>query len=231
MRRFIAVLVVLCSGCASYVTPGGPASLAVNEKADDARVEPSPAFPVKLGIVRVQAADYRSQSTQAEGRGRFRILSASEPPDAEPLRAIAQWPAVRAVATLDPELLPPPYESLDLLRLAAAKTQADLLLVYTVTTRFQIRDQPLAPLATLAIGKLGDGEAQIQATAAAVLIDVRSGYRYPPFEGSARFAEAASAWTDIATVERKRIATEQEAITALLAAGEKHWRDTVGRYQ
>src|SRR3546814_15166274 len=60
-----AVVAFLCAGCASYMTPGGPAPLAelAGANASDAAEQPSPQFPLNLVAVRLQAADYRSFST------------------------------------------------------------------------------------------------------------------------------------------------------------------------
>src|SRR3546814_5634778 len=68
-----AVVAFLCAGCASYMTPGGPAPLAelAGANASDAAEQLSPQFPLNLVAVRLQAAVYRSLSTTGYGEGRF----------------------------------------------------------------------------------------------------------------------------------------------------------------
>src|SRR3546814_5131979 len=82
LRNVIAYAVVafLCAGCASYMTPGGPAPLAelAGANASDAAEQPSPQFPLNLVAVRLQAADYRSLSTTGYGEGRFSVIARSE---------------------------------------------------------------------------------------------------------------------------------------------------------
>ena len=141
MRTFAvasAMSLLFCAGCASYTTPGGPVKLAEISRVDDemASRQPSPKFPASIGVVRVQAPRYASASTGSYGKGAFSLVTAQELIGDPQLAAIGGWASVGKVQTLDPNLLPSKFDSLDDLRLAAAKLQIDVLLVTTVDTVF-----------------------------------------------------------------------------------------------
>lgn len=220
---------VFCAGCASYATPGGPAPLSALNPGE---ASAAPAFPpvvnhpVQVTLVRVQAADYAALSAERIGNGGFSVVVPAERA-ARPLKAVAQWPWVEKAEALKPALLPERLNTLDDLRLAAAKNLADLLVVYTVDTQFEIDGRALAPLADLSTGKAPDGSAAIRSGAVAVLIDVRSGYRYGQVEASARTDDLSGAWLTAGALDRKRMDTEQQAVDALLQAAGAMWRQAV----
>src|SRR3546814_13593871 len=136
------------------MTPGGPAPLAelAGANASDAAEQPSPQFPLNLVAVRLQAADYRSLSTTGYGEGRFSVIAPPELLTPPQLQSLAQWPQIATAAIFDAALLPEKFDSLADLRLAAAKMQADVLLVYTIATTLPVDGPPLAPAHKVAPG-------------------------------------------------------------------------------
>lgn len=220
---------VFCAGCASYAAPGGPAPMAALvavENADGAPLPPTVNRPVSVNLVRVQAADYAALSADRVATGAFSVVMPTERA-ARPLKTVARWPLVEKVETLRPALLPERLNTLDDLRLAAAKNLADLLIVYTVDTRFELDGRAVEPLADLPTGKAPDGNAAITSAASVVLIDVRTGFRYGSTQASARTDDLSGAWLTGTSLDRKRLDTEQLAIDALLSDAEKIWRGVV----
>lgn len=232
MRHLLVLVAIFCAGCASYRTPGAATAPAQLDRADAAEIaarQPSPQFPLKIGVVRVQAAHYQSNSAAGLGAGRFSVLDPQELLRDAQLRAISQWPSVAGAAAVDPGLLPARLDAMDDLRLAAAKMQADVLLVYTVDTRFLSKTQPYAPGSKLSLGKAPDAPS-IATEAAAVFVDVRTGFVYGAMQ-AAKSAPVGAAWNAAKTLDAKRLDVEAQTFSALLEEADKIWGGLVSRYQ
>jgi hypothetical protein len=226
MKRSALLLVGLLSGCASYVTPGGPVKLDDINRADIAEVaarRPAANFPARIAVVRVQAPDYRSPSTEPYASGRFSIVTAQELMLEQQFEDMSKWPQVVAVAPVSRLLLPASVQSLDDLRVSAAKLQADVLLVYTVDTLFKVSGRSYAPLALISLGLVPDRDAYITATASAVFVDVRTGFTYGAAEGTARASELTNVWGTIDGIDRRRLEVETKAFRALMVESTKTW--------
>jgi hypothetical protein len=234
MKLMLLGLMVLCAGCASYVTPGAGVRLQDIDRADIAAVaarKPSPNFPARLAIVRVQAPNYESYSGQSYGTGRFSVLTTQEVITDDGMKTFGSWPSLAGVVPINSLLLPTRFESLDDLRLSAAKVQADIVLVYTVDTSFRILGRSYGPLAAISLGTLPDRDAHVTATASALFIDVRTGFVYGVAEGTAKVSDLTSFWGSNATVDRKRIEAEQLAVGKLLSEAAMTWLGVSRQYQ
>ncbi len=234
MKILALLLTLLCTGCASYVTPGGPVNLADIDRADiaaAAALEPSPNFPARLAIVRVQASEYSSYSSRSHGRGRFSVVTSEELLGDTDLKSIESWPSLAGVVSLNRLLLPAYFDSLDDLRLGAAKLQADVLLVYTLDTTFLVLGRKYAPLSPISLGILPDRDAFVAATASAVFVDVRTGFIYGAAESTAQVSNLTNVWSSRATVDRKRLEAEQQSLGKLLTAAATTWAGTSRQYQ
>ncbi|SER06818.1 hypothetical protein SAMN04488038_11531 [Solimonas aquatica] len=237
MRLALLLLPLLCAACstAAYRTPGGPAPLADIGRSEAQLLiaqPPSPRFPVRLSLVRVQAPAYQSFSGKALGSGRYSVLPVPGLPDAQPLAAVASWPKVAAAAPLDLTLLPSRLESLEDLRLAAAKTQADVLMVYTLDTAFARHGEPYAPRAELKLDpKSPPQDLVIQSQALALFIDVRTGYQYAQVQARTQLGELTAALASAAALDDKRREAEQAAFAALLQQAQQAWNGIASRYE
>lgn len=235
MRTLVSMLLAagLCSACASYVTPGGAARLAdLNPPGAAAEVsrQPSPSFPVRLGLIRVQAPQYVSFSSAGIGEGRFSVVDAAELLDDAQLQKLAAWTQVARASTLDTALLPASFESLDDLRLAAAKMQVDILLAYTVDTTFKTAARQYEPRSKLSLGDKPE-EAAVASTVSAAFVDVRTGFTYATVRAQAQAGDLAAAWTSATALDGKRLAVERQAFGAFAVEAEKTWALIVGRYR
>lgn len=235
MRNVIAIIAValLCGGCASYMTPGGPAPLPQIAGGDvgDTAQQPSPQFPLNLVAVRVQAPAYRSLTTRGYGKGHFSVITPPELMEAPQLQALVQWPQVAKVSVFDASLLPEKFGSLADLRFAAAKMQADVLLVYTVATSFRVNGHDRDPGGKIALGDKPDADAAVTSIASLAFVDVRTGFTYGATQASATVDGLADAWSSDAALDAKRLDAERQAFAALLVAAGKSWNGIVGRYQ
>jgi hypothetical protein len=220
------------SACASYVVPGGPVQLESINRADIAEIaarKPVAAFPAHLAVVRVQASTYRSYTSNAFGTGAFVVLPTQELLSEQHLADIGRWPGVAATGPIGRMLLPARLESIDDLRLAAAKLQADIVMIYTIDTTFRVQGRSYGPLGVISLGIAPDRDAHVTSTASVVFTDVKSGYTYGVAESTAKASGLTNAWGSRETIDRKRIATEQEAFSQLLLEAEKTWKGIVAK--
>ena len=237
MTRAVALLALAAAlgGCAAakYVTPGGPARLDSIDRADIAEVaarQPAASFPARIAVVRVQAADYRSSTAEPLATGRFAVVPTKELISDDELRAIGEWDDVAAVAPLSKLLLPAKLESIEDLRLAAAKLQADVLLVYTIDTSFRVQGRGYGPLAVLSLGLVPDRDAYVTSTASAIFVDVRTGFVYGVAEATEKQSGLTTAWSSSDTVDAKRIAAERGAGRLLLTEARQTWSGIVAEH-
>lgn len=192
--------------------------------------KPSPNFPVRIAIARVQAPQYKSYSSESFGSGRYSVVTTQELITEEHFERFAKWPGVAGVAPINRLLLPANLDSLDDLRLAAAKLQADVLLVYTLDTSFRVQGRAYGPLSVISLGLAPDRDAFITSTASALFTDVRTGFIYGVAEATAKASGLTNAWGSSDTVDKKRLEAEEQAFTLLIPQAEKTWAGIAKQY-
>jgi hypothetical protein len=236
LRISSAALVLLTVSCASYRTPGAGVSAGNLATADGDIAElmsrvPAAEFPVRLAIVRVQSTGYYSYSNQCYGQGRFCVVTTRDIETDSDIAKIASWPMILDIAALSRLLLPAQLNTLKDLRLAAASVKTDMLLVYSVDTRFTVESTEIGPLALISLGFLPNKKAHVATTASSVLVDVRTGFVYGSAEATAREQQRATVWSSTSAVEKARSKTEVEAFQKLLPEIEKLWKGVVEHHQ
>ncbi|NKF22984.1 hypothetical protein [Solimonas marina] len=218
------------SGCAGYATPGGPAPLDQIKDGSIAgagTLQPALNLPARLAVARVQAPGYKSQVAEAGDGKRYGFVGGDHSPSAAQLQMLEHWASVDDVDALAPALVPASLDSLESVRFAAAKIQADVLLAYTYDTHFEVDGKPQAPASKL---KLGDApkNASIVSTASALFVDVRTGYVFGRASGSATVGDLGDAWHDAESLDAKRIDAENEAFKAMATQAEQVWARIAG---
>jgi len=229
----LIVIVLFYTGCASYVTPGGPVNLADINRTDVAEAasrKPSPNFPARLAIARVQAPQYKSYTSDSYGSGRFSVVTTQELLTEDQIEGMSKWPSVAGVAPINRLLVSPNLDSLDDLRVSAAKLQADVMLVYTIDTSFRVQGRVYAPLAVLSLGIAPDRDAHVTSTASALFTDVRTGFVYGLSEATAKATGLTNVWASSNTVDLKRLEAEREAFTLLIPQLQKTWMGIEKQY-
>jgi hypothetical protein len=214
----------LCS-CSTYVTPGKQADLSLFtdpkvKKAYAAR--PAMKLPANIAVVRVQGSGYCSDSVKGTGSGAYSVITSRDIETEKDLDAIAKLPQISGVVTLNRMLLPGHLSSDIDLREAAAKLQTDAILLYTLDTEFSDHDV-IAPLTTLSLGLLPNTHYKISSSAAAVLMDARTGYIYGALEESANRSGLTIAWGSSDAIASARKKAEREALDKLLASFPGFW--------
>jgi hypothetical protein len=223
------------SACGThYLTPSGPADLSRLSNSssgirDAFAAKPEAHFPANLAVVRVQAPQYQSYAARGYGDGEFSLVTVRDFEDDSHMKRLQGMPNVAGVVTPNRLLIPAKLKGNEQLREAAAQLQADILLVYTIDTGF-FDQQKSAPLALISLGFLPTKNVRVSSTAAALLIDVRSGFIYGAAEDTQRAEQFASVWTTTTAVDETRRKTERAAFENLLGEIEKLWSGVVSKH-
>lgn len=242
-RAFIPIVsVALFSGCAEYHAPGGPAdfrALGVSAEAQKASTpadlnaaferKPLAGFPANIAVARVQAPGYRSDTAQGWGQGAYSIVLTRDVEPDDAIERLHKLPMIRGIAPIGRLLMPAQLNSDKELREAAARLQADMLLIYTLDTSFHERDAA-KPITVITLGLSPTQVTDVVTTASAVLMDTRSGFVYGVSETSAKQSGIASAWTSESAIDHDRQKTEAEAFEKLVGEIEKMWKGTVAEF-
>jgi hypothetical protein len=230
---FAAAGPLLLNSCSTYVTPGGRADFSTFtepglKKAYQAR--PAAKFPAHLVVTRVQDSGYRSYSSNSYGRGKYSVITQRDLERDEDIDRITALPGIAQVGMLNRLLLPNSLGSDLELRQAAAKLHADLLLIYTLDTSLADRDL-LPPLTTISLGLSPTKKYTVTSTAAALLMDARTGYVYGVLEETGERKGVAMAWGSRETMDAARIKAERDAFEKLLNAFEPFWKRVYQRHR
>jgi len=217
----------LLGGCfGGYHTPGAAFRLEGGPPAGTVVGGALLEVPAHLALARVQGAGYRSYSAQARGQGPYSVLV--PPADAETLAALGRWPGVSEVTAIESAVLPASLESLDDLRFAAAKLGADVLLLYSIATTFEVDGKAVPAAAVLKPGKAPDA-ARLYAEASGQFIDVRSGLVNATVSGSAALEDLATSWSSAEALDARRLEAERAALQKLLEDAQQRWTALAAR--
>jgi hypothetical protein len=227
-----ALLALALGGCATYRTPGAGVNLGEFSRgdADIAEImkrEPAASFPARVAIARVEQGGYSSHGADCFGKGRLCLVTVHEVETDADFEQLASLPQVAGSVPLSRMLLPEAINSVKDLRIAAASLKTDMLLLYSIDTRFHVESADIGPLALLSLGFLPNKKAHVTATASAVLIDVRTGFVYGAAEASAKREQRATLWTSEAAIDDARLKAERGAFEGLLSEYDKLWRGVV----
>jgi hypothetical protein len=236
----ICTLGSMMAGCAaSYAVPGSGVQMAeigVSTKdngdpgiAQSMARRPMARFPTGLAAVRIQSTGYHSETAQTFGTGKFCVVTTRDVEKDEQIEQLMKLPMVTGIAPVNRLLLPERLNSEMDLRQAAAALHADILLVYTLDTAFQVQDKA-APLSVITLGLSPTQNASVICTASAVLLDTRNGYLYGVAEATDHSNQIASAWTSEAAVDAARRRTESGAFAKLVVELQKTWGAVVRSY-
>lgn len=231
----VAAICLALTGCATYTTPGAGVAVANLSAADQDIAEtlsrePAASFPVRIALARVQAPGYVSGSNACFGLGRYCVVTARDIETEADLARIQALEGVVGAIPVNRLLLPQELNSIKDLRLAAAKLKADLVLVYSLDTRFSVDSKPLGPLAVVSLGFMKNKTAQVTTTASAVIFDVRSEFVYGVAEFTATENQEATIWSSGAAIDSARTKTEQQAFNGLMAEIEEVWTGVLNEH-
>jgi hypothetical protein len=226
----LAVLLTFTlTGCATrYVTPGGPVDLASISNPEIRRqfeVKPASPFPARLAVVRVQESGYRNYRNESYGQGRFSVVTVRDQETEKHFSALSEMGLVSGVATMNRLVIPARLNDDQDIRVAAAAVRADMVLLYSLDTRFRVNDHDIGPVGFITLGFTPNQTATVTTTASAMILDVRTGFIYGLAEASAKKSQAANIWSSEDAVDDCRVATERESIENLVPEVKRLWND------
>lgn len=234
MRKTLILILLMgaVTGCATYMTPGagvnvGDLSAADEDIAEIMQRKPVAPFPARLAVARAQATGYSSDTNSCYGEGRYCIVTSRDVETEENFRRIGRLPMVADVGPLNRILVPKQLNSIRELRVAAAKLKTDILLVYSIDTRFNVESTAIGPLALISLGFLPNQKAHVTTTASAALFDVRTGFVYGVTEYTATEQQRATIWSSHNAIEKARLKTESASFEGLLGQLEVLWKQVV----
>src|SRR5436305_3571315 len=235
------LLLIMCfqTGCASsYATPGRAADFnamgLTRDQLTDTSISqtlskvPLAQFPCGVAAVRVQAPDYHAEGVETWGQGKYCVVTTRDLEGNE-FEKLAKLPGVDGIVTLNRLVLPHELNSDMELRQAAANLHADMLLVYTIDTAFNLKDEAEA-LTVLTLGVSPNQVVHMISTASAVLLDTRNGYVYGFAEATERQDQLANGWGATATIDAARRRTESKAFQKLQMQLDNSWQEIFKKY-
>jgi hypothetical protein len=232
MKRLTLILLAasLLAGCSTYTTPGAGVplgSIVGTDVAEAMAREPAAAFPSRMAIVRVAAPGYVSRSSVGVGEGAFSVVTTRDIETDESFERLGRMPGITAVAPVSRLLVPAHLGSVADLRASAAQLRADVVLIYTIDTRFRTESAELGPLQTIALGFLPSKKAIVTATCAFMIVDVRTGFIYGTGETTAMQDQRTNVWGTDNAIEEARLRAERQAFENGLGEIEKLWASVV----
>ena len=221
-------------GCASYRTPGAGVDIS-GISGDDAqdigelmRREPASPFPARVALVRAQSPGYRAwDGASCHGEGQFCVLTARDVEQEADFQRLGRLPMVAAIAPVGRLILPRRFDTVHYVRRAAAALKADLVLVYSLDTRFEVDSTPIGPLALISLGFLPNKRAQVSTTASGALFDVRTGFVYGTIEWTAQESQRATVWSTEDAIDTARRKAEAAAFQGLIGEFETLWKGVI----
>ncbi len=236
----LIVCALLLPACAHYTVPGGAANLrrAIGIERADANApaveydiakqldkRPSANFPATLALLRIQEPGYRSHTARSVNRGNYAIVTVRDIEKDEDLARLHRMPGVGAVVPLNKMVVGDLRSERDL-REAAARVQADALVLYTFDTQFTV-ETTIPALGVLTLGLFPNDEARVTSTASAAIIDTRTGFVYALAESTHDTTQLANAWTNKDAVDQSRRRAERKAFEGLITEIERAWTGAV----
>ena len=231
---YVLVGLLFLAGCsAKYVTPGRSVSLETIDNSEIREIyerTPSIQFPAGIAFTRIQQSGYKSHSTKGYGSGLYSVVTTREIEKDEDLDRIKAMPNVSGLAPLGKIIIPESLSSIKHLRVAAAKLRADVLLVYTLDTSFQVGSKVYGPLEAISLGFMRSKEVTVTSTASAAFYDARTAYLYGISEATERRMKMSDLWDKTRVVDELRKEAETAAFHALVPQLEDTWKGIVEKY-
>lgn len=235
-RMLLASWLLTLAGCATYLPPGAKADLQAFAPPDiqsGFAAQPTSPFPASIAAVRVQAPQYNNHYLRQHGgqygTGRYSIITVREVEEAAQIDRLAALPQIAGVIALNRVLLPAKLESDREIRAAAARLQADMVLLYTFDTAFYDRDAA-RPLTVITLGLSPTRKITATTTVSALLLDTRTGYIYSAYEVTERQATLATSWNTRDAADAARQQTEKRAFAQLVDELTRSWPKLLQRH-
>jgi hypothetical protein len=228
----------LLQGCVSWHgSPGADfralgiteAATTDGEVADRLGRRPAAGFPAVIAAIRVQGSGYGRDAHWGPDNGGTKVITLRDVEKQEDFDRFARMPMISAVVPINGMAVPTRIDNERDLRAAAAVVHADLALLYTISSSWDTETTiPLVDLVT--IGVFPNQQARVTSTAAAALVDVRTGYVYALAESTDQQQQIANRWTSDSAEDQTRRRTERKAFEGMLTQLESTWKGVADHY-
>ena len=242
-----AISIAFLCGCSSYVPPGGPARMTifsseslvsepvelVDEEGKIVRIvgrKPMAKFPANVVVVRVQEPGYKSYTTSSYGQGKFSVIFDRDVEKKEDFDRLGKLVDMDHISPLSRLLLPQNLQSEKDLRVAACRLSADMVLIYTIDTKFYKTDTS-TPLTVISLGIGPTINTRVITSVSALIIDAKTGFIYGTIEETAKEGRTTAALTTKNACDKLRLKTEREAFEQFLDEFEVLWKEIVQRFR
>jgi hypothetical protein len=237
IKGVFVISLFLLAGCeTTYIPPGPKADLQAMAPAtiqDGFDARPSNPFPASIAMVRVQSPGYSNYNLRQHGgqygSGRYTVITAREVETQEQLEKVLALPQVAGIVALNRMLLSPNLQSDQEIREAAARLQADLVMLYTFDTVFFDVDKS-ATLSVVTLGFSPTRKITATTTVSALLLDTRTGYVYSAYEATQKETLNASSWGSRDAADKARLDTEKRAFGKLVDEFVTTWPQLLARH-
>lgn len=229
---------MLCGlfGCSTYHPPGLRADLqafAPPSIQDSFAIQPSNPFPASVAILRIQGAGYSNYNLNRVGgavhAGRYTVILTKEVGEDAVLESLRNLPSIGGLTSINRMLLPERIDNDRDIREAAARLQADLVLLYTFDTAFFDQDASV-PLSVITLGLSPTRRIAVATTVSALLLDTRSGFIYAAYEITERAETLATTWGSRESADGMRQETETKAFARLAETFIADWPEILRRH-
>lgn len=227
----VSMLAAWLCGCGStsYLTPTEGVAIPEITEPDIAAAlatRPATSFPARMIVTRLQGNGYEG----GYGVGRYTVVTARDLENVEDFARLKEMPGVADVGGMSRLFLRGTNESTKDLRTAAAQLRGDVLLIYTVDSRFRSEDKPATPIHVLTLGFLKKNKTHVTATVAAAFLDVRTGFVFGAVESTATETQRDNTWSSLNRAEIAQRAAETKAFAGALDEVERAWAEIYLRY-
>lgn len=239
--------IIILGGCSSYTPPGGPAQLALfstrNLEAETIEImdeegkiikvvgrKPLAKFPANLVVVRVQEPDYESLTAGSYGSGRYSVVFARDIEKEEDFDRLSKLVDIDQISPLSRLLLSENLQSEKDLRIAASRLSADMILIYTIDTKFYNVDKS-TPLTVISLGFGPTINTRVITSVSALVMDAKTGYIYGTVEETAKEQRTTAALTTKNDCDKLRLRTERDAFEMFLDEFEMMWKRIIQRHR
>ncbi|XOV86935.1 MAG: hypothetical protein ACFHX7_18470 [Pseudomonadota bacterium] len=233
----VIAILLLVSGCATYIPPGAKADLQAFKSQDihaGFETRPSNPFPASIAVVRVQSPSYSnhylSQHGGTYGSGRYSVVLAKELNEDVYLERINRLEDVNGLVSVNRLLLPDRLEGDGEIRAAASRLQADLVFLYTFDTSFFDTDVS-KPLTVVTLGLSPTRKISAITTCSGLLLDTRTGYIYSAYEVTERAQTFSTSWGSRDSADEARRENEQKAFERLVDEFVNTWPKVLERHK
>lgn len=183
-------------------------------------------WPARMAFARIQRTGYDG-GAPCQGSGEYCFVTTREFETDEDFARLKKMRQVSSLTPLKRLLIPQDLSSMEQLRAAAKTMKTNVLLVYTIDTKFKVDDTQHQSISVVTLGFLATKKARVDTTATAAIVDVANGAVLGVAEGIAFDEQKASNWSTDGKLKASRAQVERKAFEELLGDIGRVWKSAI----